>query len=250
MRSLTLFLAVGIAITCYGAKADTTVKNLKARVAELENRIGQAKGDSIEMARLRERYTALEAKLDYLSEGNDRAINVAWWALGLIATLTALIAVVNFITNRNAVRAMVTTQINDLAGGVDQRASERMRLMIAEFKDDMTHRLRLLRIDLSNIDVAFRQSQAPQPLDLLGASEFDQQLEWIRAQLRKEQALPEVDGIVKDSFEGMVLYLKDHELSLMQIDDLESVLGQFGAKHAIHVKAVREKIRKSQAEII
>jgi len=115
----------------YGAKVDTAFTTLITLVANLEHRLGEAQVDSIELVRLNEKIAAQDQRIDYLSNGNDQAITIAWAALGLIAVIALAIVVLNYFTHRAELLGRLTKSIAALNDHVEQtteaRIEEKMR---------------------------------------------------------------------------------------------------------------------------
>lgn len=239
-RSIVIAFATVLWFPSHGAKTDTTVVNLKARVVALEQKVARAKADSMELVQVNTTIAALEKKVDYLSQGNDSAINVAWAALGIVTAVVLALLAVNWFTNFRVIPSKLESGIAGLKKYVD----ETMEARIAEKTDPEFEYIRklLVRCELIALEaeMAVRKREAVQPYQFYD-DKFGKQLKWLSVAMEMQKLVPQLD--MSDALEGMVLFLKEHKLSLYDRTRLEEILVGFNEKSAIHVAAVRAAIQ-------
>lgn len=242
MRHLILVLAAMFWLPSFGLKTDTVVVNLKARIVALERKLESAKTDSSEVARLREGIAAMDEKVDYLSEGNDRAINHAWAALGLVVVIAFTIVGLNFVNNRNVYRRRIATALEEMRkyveAAMDARIEEKTRPEFNRLdRNDTRIEVRALFAERD-----FRQREAGGSiLDAFRTDEFGKLLKWLEAE--KELCLAHPPFTMTEALTRIKVYLESHPISLHNRAELEKILAEFDDKHAVHVAAVRAAIK-------
>lgn len=242
MRHLILVLAAMFWLPSFALKTDTMVVNLKARIAALERKLELAQTDSIEVVRLREGIAATNEKVEYLSEGNDRAINQAWAALGLVVVIAFTIVGLNFVNNRTVYRKRIETALEALRkyveAAMDARIEEKTRPEFNRLdRNDTRIEVRALFTERD-----FRQKEAGGTIvDAFYTDEFGRLLKWLEAE--KELCLAHPPFTMTEALTSIKVYLESHPISLHNRAELEKILSEFDDKHAVHVAAVRAAIR-------
>lgn len=227
-----------------GAKTDSTIAKLSARIVSLERRVSQAKADSVEVLRLQDQVVALEKRVDYVTTGTDRAINVSWAVFGVIATLGAGVVIVNMIVNFRTVRTEVQKGLGVLKDFIEKKTDERVKAIVDPEIEYLKRYDRHLQLKVFQTSIGLLEKELKIGSGLwFMKDDFDTLLDLLQLIKDYEATFPEISGYNTDAFNAMVKYLTEKKIILDRQKALLLVLDGMDPKHTIHIEAIKKAIQ-------
>lgn len=227
------------------AKQDTVVLRLKTEVKQLKHEL-EGMAQSTDVENIRREIEALQEKIDYLSEGQDRGLTVAWSALAVIATIAGVVLVVNLVVANRTVLNRVERGLNEaqqfLSNEVDMRVNGALGARLQDI-DDQIAKVKL-SMWLMEIEALAKAAKYNAGFNwLLPDRVFEKQMRWLAKAWELEEAYPQLDNNTTQALDGLRLYLADTAVSLLERQEIEDALSKLGDKHPVHVQAVRVAIK-------